>query len=260
MKSTGRAWLNLAFSLLIAVVHAFSALGYMNGQTQADVTAKYEMLITPVASTFSIWAALYLLLVISSIVQIVRSNTPYHQAVLEETAPLYWLSCLLGIAWLVLYAYEFIEIAALLALVNSIVLAFICRRLLAQHVRHHWLLPMTYGTYAGWMFTVAVRNITAVLVKNKWDGLGLQDDVWAMILAIFNIVMVILILTRIRNAFYPLPIAWTFVGTYLQLNSPIGYTGNFSFLQNIILAGMVSLIALSMITYIWNRWGVLPRE
>src|SRR5699024_11823508 len=50
--------------------------------------------------------------------------------------------------------------------------------------RKYWLLPLTFGLNAGWLFIATVVNIAAYLVQIEWDGFGIAEDTWALIIMI----------------------------------------------------------------------------
>jgi hypothetical protein len=104
-----------------------------------------------------------------------------------------------------------------------ITLSLICQNLLKINDVKHWLLPLSFGIYAGWLFIATVVNIAAMLVKLKWNGFGIANDVWAIIIIIVAIVLVAAVLWKIRNAVFPLPIMWAYYGIYQFLNAPEGF-------------------------------------
>jgi benzodiazapine receptor len=120
-------------------------------------------------------------------------------------------------------------------------------------------LPLSFGIYTGWLFIATVVNTAAMLVKLNWNGFGIKDDIWAIIILIIAILLVIVVLLKIRNAVFPLPIAWAYFGIYQFLNAPEGFKGEFSLLQNIALAGMVVLVALAVIQFYRNRLSLIPK-
>lgn len=152
-----------------------------------------------------------------------------------------------------------IELSVLFILGFVITLSLICQKLLNIQDRKRWLLPLSFGIYTGWLFIATVVNTAAMLVKLNWNGFGIKDDVWAIIILIIAILLVIVVLFKIRNAVFPLPIAWAYFGIYQFLNAPEGFKGEFGLLPNIALAGMVVLVALAVIQFYRNHLSLIPK-
>ena len=139
-------------------------------------------------------------------------------------------------------------------------MSLICMELLKFNDGKRWLLPLCFGIYTGWLFIATVVNTAAMLVKLKWNGFGVADDIWAIITLIIAILLVVVVLSKIRNAAFPLPIAWAYFGIYQFLNAPEGFKGEYSLLQNIALAGVVVLVALAVIQFYKNRLLLIPKS
>jgi benzodiazapine receptor len=121
-------------------------------------------------------------------------------------------------------------------------------------------LPLSFGIYTGWLFIATVVNTAAMLVKLNLNGFGFADDIWAIIILIIAILLVIVVLLRIRNAAFPLPVAWAYFGIYQFLKAPEGFGGEFVLLQNIALAGVVVLVILAAIQLYRNQMSLIPKS
>lgn len=254
MEKSKKAWINGIFLITTLVINTLGAVGLINGLTQKQISDMYQTLITPSPATFSIWSVIYSLLLISVIVMIVKKDDPYYQSVLDQISGLFRISCILNIAWIVSFSFVLVELSVVFILGFVITLALICRKLLMIQQGKRWLLPLSFGLYTGWLVIATVVNIAAALVKLKWNGFGIGDEIWASVILIIAVLLVIAILVKIRNAAFPLPVAWAYFGIYRNLSSLEGY----SLLQIISLAGMVVLIGAAAIRLYQNRFAVLP--
>lgn len=258
MNKTKKAWINLLFLAVTLVINTLGAIGLINGLSQKQISDMYVTLITPSPPTFSIWSIIYTLLIISVVVMIVKKKDPYYQKAIDQISILFWISCLFNIAWIVSFSYVLIELSVLFILGFLITLSLICQKLLKIQDGKRWLLPLSFGMYTGWLFIATVVNIAAALVKLKWDGFGIADNVWAMIILITSVVLVILVLLKNRNAAFPLPVAWAYLGIYQFLKAPEGFKGEFALLQTTALIGMMVLIAAAAIQLYRNHFSLLP--
>ena len=239
-------------------INTLGALGFINGLTQKEISDMYVTLITPSPSTFRIWAVIYSLLIISIIVMIVKKNDSYYELAIDKISTLFWISCTLNIAWIVAFSFVQIELSVLFIFGFVISLSLICKKLLGIQDRKRWLLPLTFGIYTGWLFIASVVNTAAMLVKLEWNGFGIANNIWAIIMLIVAVLLVLLVLSKIHNAAFTLPIAWAYLGIYQFLKAPEGFKGEFVLLQTIALIGMVILIGAAAITLYRNNYSLLP--
>ena len=258
MDRTKKAWINGLFFVVTLAVNALGATGLINGLSQKQISDMYVTLITPSPSTFSIWSVIYTLLLISVIVMIVKKNDTYYQSAVDQISVLFRISSILNIAWIVAFSFVQIELSVLFILGFVITLSLICRKLVAIQEGRRWLLPLCFGMYTGWLFIATVVNIAAALVKLEWNGFGIGSDIWAVIILIVSVFLIILVLLTIRNAAFPLPVAWAYFGIYQFLKSPDGFKGEFEILQITALAGMAVLIGVAAILLYRNHFSLLP--
>lgn len=258
MDKTKKSWISLVFLAVTLVINTLGALGIINGLTQKEISDMYLTLITPSPSTFSIWSVIYLLLILSVLVMIIKKKDPYFERAIDEISILFWVSCILNIAWIVAFSFVQIELSVIFIFGFVITLSLICLKLLKIQEGKRWLLPLSFGIYTGWLFIATVVNTAAMLVKLEWNGFGIADNIWAIITLIIAAILVILVLSKIRNAAFPLPIAWAYFGIYQFLKSPDGFKGEFILLQTIALIGMAVLIGAAAIRLYRNHYSLLP--
>ena len=257
MDRTKKALLNALFLVVTLGVNTLGALGFINGLSQKAISDMYVTLITPGPSTFSIWGIIYTLLIISIIAMIIKKNDPYYQNVIDRISPLFWISCLLNMAWMVSFSYVLLEISLIFILLFVIMLALICRQLL-QIQERNVLLPLPFGLYTGWLFIASVVNTAAVLVKLNWNGFGISFKTLAIIALVISVILIFLVNTKLKNAVFPLPVAWAFFGIREFLASPNGFNGEYGLLQIVALVGMAVLVGIAAIQLYINRFSLIP--
>lgn len=260
MSRTIKSYINAILLVITLIINFMGAIGLINGNSQKEVSDRYFTLITPAPITFSIWSVIYSLLIISIIVMIVKKNDPYYQEAVDEISVLFWISCILNIAWIISFSYVKIGLSVIFILGLLITLLLILQRVSKIHDgnRKHFLLPLTFGLYAGWIFIATIVNIAVWLVKIGWNGFGIPNVIWAITILIISVSLVYTILSTNKNAVFPLPVAWAYFGIYLSLKS-FNFSGEYDLLQIVALAGMVVLIAMAAIQFYRNRFAILPR-
>lgn len=252
-------WINLIFLIITLVVNGLGSAGFINGYSQQEVSDMYTTLITPSSSTFSIWGLIYGLLFISLIVMIVKRDKSYYQRAIDEITILFRISCILNIAWIVLFSFLLLELSVVAILGFVIVLSLLLKRLTKINDGKHFLLPLTFGIYTGWLLIATVVNISATLVKIDWNGFGISSEIWAIITLAVSIVLVFVVLMSNRNAVFPLPLAWAYFGIYQNLVAPEGFNGQYGLLQTASLVGMAILIGMAAIQLYKNQFALLPK-
>jgi len=260
MKRVKQAWVNLIFLAVTLVINTLGAMGLINGLTQREISDMYVTLITPSPATFTIWSVIYSLLLISMIAMIIKKEDPYYQRAVDQISNLFRISCILNIAWIIAFSLVLVEVSVLFILGFVITLALICMKLLEIREGKRWLLPASFGLYGGWLFIATVVNIAAALVKLNWTGFGLTQETWGSIMLVVAILLLIGVVLKIRNAVFPLPIAWAYFGINQILNSPTGFDGEFATLEIVSLIGMAVLLIISVILFVRNHFAVLPEE
>ena len=258
MDRTKKAWINAILLAITLVINTFGALGLINGLSQKQISDMYLTLITPSSSTFSIWSVIYLSLIISIIAMIIKQKDPYYQKAVDEISVLFWVSCVLNIGWIVTFSYLLIELSVLFIVGFVITLTLIAMKLLKIAEGKRWLLPLSFGLYSGWLMIATVVNISAALVKSGWNRFGIADQAWATIILIIATLLVIGVLMKNRNAAFPLPIAWAYLGIFQFLRSPVGFNGEYGVLQVVSIVGMVILVGAAALQFYRNRYSLLP--
>lgn len=256
MDRLKKSWINAALLGITLIVNALGALGFINGNSQKEVSDKYLTLITPSPGTFSIWGLIYTLLIASVIVMIVKKDDDYYQKSLDEISLLFWISCILNIGWIISFSFEALGFSVVFIFAFVIILANILQKSLKIHEKNRILLPLTFGLYTGWLFIATVVNIAAWLVKIEWNRFGISDVIWAIIILAIAVLLVLLVLLKNKNAVFPLPVAWAYLGIYQAL----GARGGYFIIQLVALAGMVILIGLAAIQFYRNRYALLPTK
>ena len=250
--------INALFLTLTLIVNALGGFGFINGTTQSDVSNEYFTLITPSSTTFSIWSVIYGLLIASLVVMYLKRNEKYYEQVINKITPYFIISCILNMAWIVLFSFVLVELSTLFIFGYAIVLALICQQLMRLHEKNRWLLPLSFGLYTGWLMIATAVNVASSLVKLEWNGFGISDDLWALIILIVAAALVIGVSLAVRNAALPLSVAWAYFGIYQNLLNE--HSGDYSLLGIVAIGGLVVLIGYAGIQFYKNQYQVVSAK
>lgn len=224
MKDKRNGIINLVLLFITIGINALGAFGFINGMSQQEVSDKYPTLITPPSFTFSIWGLIYTLLIISMVYLVVKSTASYSTRFSTEISPYFWLSCLFNIGWIVTFSFEMIFISVIFIILLLLSLVMLTRKAAPIRNEKNILVPISFGIYSGWILIATVVNIAALLVSVNWNGFGISEEIWTIIILIAAAAIALGVHIKVRNVFLPLPIAWAYIGIgilHRDLNNPI---------------------------------------
>ncbi|MGD6844807.1 tryptophan-rich sensory protein [Bacillus infantis] len=203
-----RAFLHVIFYLLVVGVNILANALPLNGQTTGEISDRLDVMFTPAGYVFSIWGLIYILLGIWVLREFPqdRRDLPLY----ENTSLLFILTCLLNSAWIFAWHYEFFLVSVLLLTGLLLTLIFLYVRLQAASPSFFDRLP--FSVYLGWVSVAVVANFSYYLVYISWDGFGLPDAAWTIIM--LCVASALAIVFRIKNSdrIYPLVFVWAFIG------------------------------------------------
>ena len=209
--------LSLALLILMLIVNALGGTGVINGQSQAEVSAKYPTLITPAGFAFSIWSLIYISLIAAFVLLFVKAKGQSIAEVSPRVHQLFWLNAVLNILWIILFSYEWIGLSALLCFGILLTAVLLVQRRSEFQGQVKWLFPLAFGLCSGWLMIATVVNIAAWLVSISGTGFGLAAEPWAIITSLLACAIAAYVAWKINNFIFPLPIAWAFFATHREL-------------------------------------------
>jgi translocator protein len=204
----GRFILNLIATVLVVLVNALANILPINGQTTGEISNRLDVLFTPAGYVFGIWGLIYFLLFIWTIRQFPasRRNLPIY----EKATPLYLLSSALNTTWILLWHYEFFMLTVFVMI--GLLLTLIRLYHVIKNEDHSvWdLLP--FSVYLGWISVATIANISYYLKDIGWNGFGLSDVAWTLILLAVATLLAIYFHHKNEDRIYPLVFVWAFIG------------------------------------------------
>jgi hypothetical protein len=193
------------------VANALAVWLPLNDRTTGELSAQYPNLFVPAGITFSIWSVIYLLLAAWSVAQFAGDRP----ALAERIAPAWAISSALNAAWIFAWHYELVALSVLIML-GLLAALLAINAILAEHGGGRWLPRATFGVYLGWICVATIANVTTLFVDLRWDGGGIPDAVWAMILVVVGAAAGSFALLRLNNPYVGAAVAWAFAGIVLN--------------------------------------------
>ena len=223
----------------------------VNGRRTGDVSDAYPSLFTPAGITFSIWGVIYLLLGAHVLYQLglFRDGSPGDTALLNRVGVLFAISSAANTAWIFAWHYDLIGVSTVLITVILVCLALIVTTVRNADLtgRQRLLVGLPFSVYFGWTTVAVVANVTVFLVSRGWDGFGLPESTWAVIIVLVAMVIGTVTMLRNRDVAYGLVLVWAFAGILIRQISADGLAGRY---PAIIAAVVVSLLVY-LIAEVW---------
>lgn len=241
-------WWNLLFFLGMITVNVLSVTVPLGGRSTGEISDMYHTYLTPAGYAFSIWSLIYILLAGFIIYQF-RQYTGSRDSV---QAIRFWfvLSCVFNMAWLFLWHYLYLELslaAMVLMLFTLIVIYRSTRRITEPTTGERWLIKLPFSIYLGWISVATLVNVSVVLEKNNWDGFGLSDPTWAVIMLCVGTLLAVAVSYPNRDSIYPLVFVWAFIAIALEHKDA----------DNVFITGLIT----AGLLFIYSLWLLLtPRR
>jgi benzodiazapine receptor len=223
----------LAFAVTVTVNALASSLA-LNGRTTAEVSDLYPTLVTPAGYVFSIWGLIYVLLLVFVVFQALPGQR--EKPFLQQISVLFVLSSVFNVMWLFLWHYDpiVLSVALMFGLLATLIAVYLRLGIGKTSVtlKERVFVHLPFSVYLGWITVASIANVAAALVSVQWDGFGLANDVWAVLVIAVALLITLAVIATRKDVAYSLVIVWALVGIAV----------NQSAYQNIVLAAAVSVV------------------
>lgn len=204
----------LAFALTVVVNGLAGGTTFLGGKLTSEISDANPTLITPAGYVFSIWGVIYVLLGVFMIFQLLPSQKGENYK--EKIGWLFVLSSLLNIIWLFLWQYEYLSLSVVLMFMLLATLIAIYLRLnigkSAVPLREKLAVHLPFSVYLGWITIASIANVAVTLVSVGWDGFGISQETWAILIVIVALLITLLVVATRKDVAYGLVIVWALLG------------------------------------------------
>ena len=209
---------NVFAFILVVVVNVLANALPLNGKTTAEISDSYPSLIAPAGYVFSIWGIIYALLLVFTIYQALPSQRG--KPFLQQIGYFFVLGSLANACWIFLWHYELIVPSVLLMFVLLATLIAVYVRLqigrsnapLVEKLCVH----LPFSVYLGWITVAPIANVAAAVVFLGWDGLGLGEVNWTILVIIIALIITLGVIVTRKDIAYSLVIIWALVGIIVK--------------------------------------------
>jgi benzodiazapine receptor len=236
-------WSNIiAFAFTVIVNSLAGSTTVIGGVNTAQISDSNPTLITPAGYVFSIWGVIYVLLGVFVILQALPSQK--EKEYMKRIGWLFVLSSIINIAWLFLWQLEYLSSSVVLIFLLLATLIAIYLRLNIGRstvpLREKLAVHLPFSVYLGWITIASIANVAVTLVSLKWDGFGISQETWALVIVIIVLMITLLVIATRKDVAYGLVVIWALLGVAVK------QSGNQNIVTTTEISAVVIVIALAL--------------
>ena len=240
--------------LLMITVNALANILPINGITTGEVSDYYSNLFAPAGITFAVWGLIYLLLAAYTIYQLVFFQNDIGKAkenLFQKVGLYFSISSIANTIWILCWHYMAIPSTMVLMVVILICLIIIVLEIkkVEFSFKDKLFIKLPFSIYFGWITIATIANVTTLLVSIGWDGFGISQEVWTIIIILVGLVIGVATTAVNRDIPYGLVIIWAYIGILIKHKSPSGFNGEYPAI--IITVIVCILVLLTTVTYVF---------
>ncbi len=202
-------YINILFFAVMIVMNYLANAIPLNGKTTGALSDAFPNLFVPAGITFSIWGVIYLLLLVFCVIQFTSPD----QVVISRIGWLFAVTCIFNALWIVTWHYGRLPLSVIIML--GLLVSLIWINIIVKDLPFG-LIKAAFGIYLGWICIATIANVTALLVNFSWNGFGLSEETWTVIMILAGALIAALTLWRLDNPFIGLSVVWAFAGIMIK--------------------------------------------
>jgi translocator protein len=210
-----RQIVTLAVYILTVAVNGAAVAIPLGGMTTGEISDMFPVPIVPANYVFSIWSAIYLLLLGFTVYQALPRHRP--DPLLRRLGYLPALTGVLNAAWVLLWQYRVfaLTVPVMLALLATLIVIYLRLREpreVTPPPGRGWLVVLPFSVYLGWITVATIANITQMLYWAGFRGEALEPGTWAVAILLVGLAIASTLVLRSRDVAYGLVIVWAYAG------------------------------------------------
>jgi hypothetical protein len=251
---------NITAVILTIIVNGLANVLPIGGKNTGELSDNIPNLFVPAGITFAIWGVIYVLIIIFAIylAKDLFKKEKTTKTFLEKISFFFILASLANIIWIFLWHYEQILLSLLAMLLLFFALLIIYLKLNIgiekASMKEKLFIHVPISVYLGWITVATIANVTAVLVTIDWDGFGISEEIWTMLVIIVAAIITILMIVKRKDCAYAAVIIWALIGIYIKriaddpiygVQTQIAYTALIGIIVIIIVIAISNILRIS---------------
>lgn len=214
--------------LAMVITNSLANILPINDVTTGQVSDSFPNLFAPAGLTFSIWGLIYLLLAGYTLYHVGffrDDRTSSRTEMLNRIGILFVISSIANTAWVLAWHNYMIPVSMLLIVVILVCLILI-NKLTAKEsftTREYFFIRLPFSVYFGWITVATIANVTVLLVSIGWDGFGIAEATWTVMVLAVGLIIATATMIRNRDIAYGLVVVWAYAGILLRHISSEGF-------------------------------------
>jgi hypothetical protein len=201
--------------VVTVVVNAAAVAIPLGGNTTAELSDRFPVLVTPANYVFGIWSVIYVLLLAFTVYQALPAQRT--DPALRRLGFLPAITGILNAAWVLLWQYQVFALTVPVMLALLVTLILIYRRLRATDApagsaAFGWFVVLPFSVYLGWITVATIANISQMLYHAGYRGAPIGPDAWAFIVLGVGFAIAAITVVRHRDVAYGAVIVWAYLG------------------------------------------------
>ena len=218
------AILNLIFFISVIIVNGLANALPLNGIGTGELSDLYPNLFVPAGITFSIWGIIYLLLAGFCVTGLAAAfGNKLNPEFLSRIGVWFIISCIANLSWIFAWHWKKVGLSLLFMLLILLTLIMIYKKLMPDYETANKpafiFVKLPFSVYLGWITVATIANVTALLVHANWNGFGLSEPLWTVIILLTAVLITCIIILRHKDLGYSLVVIWAFLGIILKRSS-----------------------------------------
>lgn len=203
-------------------INALANILPFNGVNTGEAADRFFSYFTPPGYVFSIWGAIYTLLIVFAIYQ-VRTNQRSEEY-LSKISILYLIGAFFNITWLIAFHYAF-DNNTLLIVTEPLMIGLLVILLYTYvrleiginevSVKEKLAVHLPVSVYAGWISLATIANTASLLNEFLTIPVDIQH-IWTVVVLIVALMITTLMLVLRRDLAYGLVVIWASTGIALK--------------------------------------------
>lgn len=229
-SGTGIKAMTTVTFLIMIIVNALANILPINGVNTGQVSDSYPNLFAPAGLTFAIWGLIYILLAGYVLYQLGFFQVTKNSVSLTKKVGIYFsISSIANATWIFSWHYHKIALSMILMLIILICLILIVQEINQSRLakRDILFIKIPFSIYFGWITVATIANATTLLVSIGWDGFGISEALWAMIIIAVGLIIGSVTMIRNHDVVYGLVFIWAYLGILIKHISANGFAGQY---------------------------------
>lgn len=197
---------------------ALTSLGMMGENPVGRTTDFNEPLIVPEPYAFAIWSVIYTGLIAFPIYQLFKKSEDH--PLWNSVRTWFSLNVICNGLWLVAASYSF-QWTTVGIIVFMLISLYKLNEFLIKIKEdggkvNFWGERLVFSLYFAWITLATVLNVSAALKFYQWDGFGLSEVTWSLIILPVAVAITTAAVWKYRDTGYAVVVIWAFVALVVK--------------------------------------------